>query len=108
MGFITPELPDVDRDTWQTAPRTLQLQVVTQHWVEHSFGTPYAVYSSLCCDHLAYPGPGRSGSHRRLVDTANPVPGSYRLHLAVRGFRSRLRIQLADRSVRSIDRWLSL
>ncbi|KLO26850.1 DUF3556 domain-containing protein [Mycobacterium haemophilum] len=44
MGFITPELPDVDRDTWQTEPRALRLQVVTRHWVEHGFGTPYAVY----------------------------------------------------------------
>lgn len=44
MGFITPELPDVDRDTWQAEPRALRLQLVTRHWVEHGFGTPYAVY----------------------------------------------------------------
>jgi hypothetical protein len=44
MGFMSPELPDVDRDTWQTQPRATRLQVVTRHWVEHGFGTPYAVY----------------------------------------------------------------
>ena len=44
MGFIAPELPDVDRDTWQTLPRATRLQVVTRHWVEHGFGTPYVAY----------------------------------------------------------------
>jgi hypothetical protein len=44
MGFMSPELPDVDRDTWPTQPRPTRLQVVTRHWVEHGFGTPYAVY----------------------------------------------------------------
>ncbi|MGH3970634.1 MAG: DUF3556 domain-containing protein, partial [Mycobacterium sp.] len=44
MGFIAPELPDVDHDTWPTLPRATRLQVVTRHWAEHGFGTPYAVY----------------------------------------------------------------
>jgi hypothetical protein len=44
MGFITPELPDVDHDTWPTLPRAERLQVVTRHWAEHGFGTPYAIY----------------------------------------------------------------
>ena len=44
MGFMSPELPDVDPDTWQTLPRATRLQVVTRHWAEHGFGTPYAVY----------------------------------------------------------------
>jgi Transmembrane protein of unknown function (DUF3556) len=44
MGFIAPELPDVDRDTWHTLPRATRLQVVTRHWVEHGFGTPSAIY----------------------------------------------------------------
>ncbi|SPM37162.1 membrane protein [Mycobacterium rhizamassiliense] len=44
MGFITPELPDVDPDTWQTRPRAARLQIVTRHWVEHGFGTPSGVY----------------------------------------------------------------
>jgi hypothetical protein len=44
MGFMSPELPDVDPDTWQTRPRATRLQIVTRHWVEHGFGTPYGVY----------------------------------------------------------------
>ena len=44
MGFMSPELPDVDPDTWSTRPRATRLQIVTRHWAEHGFGTPYAVY----------------------------------------------------------------
>ncbi len=44
MGFMSPELPVVDPHTWQTLPRTTRLQIVTRHWAEHGFGTPYAVY----------------------------------------------------------------
>ncbi|POX99230.1 hypothetical protein C3477_22615, partial [Mycobacterium kansasii] len=44
MGFMSPELPDADPATWQTLPRATRLQIVTRHWVEHGFGTPYAAY----------------------------------------------------------------
>lgn len=44
MGFISPDLPDVDHDTWLGLPRATRLQVVTRHWAENGFGTPYAVY----------------------------------------------------------------
>jgi hypothetical protein len=44
MGFMSPVLPDVDHDTWPTLPRAKRLQVVSRHWAEHGFGTPYAVY----------------------------------------------------------------
>jgi Transmembrane protein of unknown function (DUF3556) len=44
MGFMSPELPDADPDTWQTLSRATRLQIVTRHWAEHGFGTPYAVY----------------------------------------------------------------
>jgi hypothetical protein len=44
MGFMSPELPDVDHDTWLTLPRAARLQIVTRHWVEHGFGTPYGAY----------------------------------------------------------------
>ncbi|GFG76106.1 DUF3556 domain-containing protein [Mycobacterium botniense] len=44
MGFMTPDLPDVDRETWRTLPRAARLQVVTRHWVEHGFGTPSVAY----------------------------------------------------------------
>jgi hypothetical protein len=41
---MSPELPDVDPDTWQAKSRATRLQIVTRHWAEHGFGTPYAVY----------------------------------------------------------------
>jgi Transmembrane protein of unknown function (DUF3556) len=44
MGFMSPELPDADPDTWQTLSRATRLQIATRHWAEHGFGTPYAVY----------------------------------------------------------------
>lgn len=44
MGFMSPELPDVDYEAWATLPRATRLQVVNRHWVEHGFGTPYAAY----------------------------------------------------------------
>jgi hypothetical protein len=44
MGFIKPDLPDVDPDAWPTLPRAERLQIVTRHWAENGFGTPYAVY----------------------------------------------------------------
>jgi hypothetical protein len=44
MGFITPDLPDVDHETWHTRPMADRMQVVTRHWVEHGFGTPSAIY----------------------------------------------------------------
>ncbi|KAA1248534.1 DUF3556 domain-containing protein [Mycobacterium simiae] len=44
MGFMSPELPDVQHASWQALPRAVRLRIVTRHWVEHGFGTPYAAY----------------------------------------------------------------
>jgi hypothetical protein len=44
MGFMSPELPDIDPQTWPTLPRATRLQIASRHWVDHGFGTPYAVY----------------------------------------------------------------
>jgi hypothetical protein len=44
VGFIAPELPDVDYDVWRTRPRSERLQTLSRHWVEHGFGTPLGVY----------------------------------------------------------------
>jgi hypothetical protein len=54
MGFITPELPDVDPDIWPTLPAASRLQVVTRHWVEHGFGTPSAIYLLYVIKMAAY------------------------------------------------------
>ena len=44
MGFMTPEFPDVDPATWPSRPRAERRQIMARHWVEHGFGSPYAVY----------------------------------------------------------------
>jgi hypothetical protein len=44
MGFIAPELPDVDHETWPTLPWADRVQACSRHWAEHGFGTPYAIY----------------------------------------------------------------
>ena len=44
MGFMSPQLPPVDAGTFRTLSRSERLQLLTRHWVEHGFGTPYAVY----------------------------------------------------------------
>jgi Transmembrane protein of unknown function (DUF3556) len=44
MGFMTPEFPDVDPATWSDLPRSTRRQIMSRHWVEHGFGSPYAVY----------------------------------------------------------------
>ncbi|MDT5219647.1 MAG: hypothetical protein QOF15_1752, partial [Mycobacterium sp.] len=44
MGFMSPDLPDVDHESWPSLPRAERLKVVTRHWAENGFGTPYAVY----------------------------------------------------------------
>lgn len=44
MGFIAPNLPDVDPDTWPTLPLSTRIQLCSRHWVEHGFGTPYVAH----------------------------------------------------------------
>jgi hypothetical protein len=41
---MAPEFPDVDPATWLSLPRWTRRQIMTRHWVEHGFGSPYAVY----------------------------------------------------------------
>ncbi len=103
MGFMTPELPDVDRETWPTLPRATQLQVVTRHWAERGFGTPYAVYLLYLLKIAVYvaapaaivslrPRPRQAGPDRRLVDPTHRVPEGDDLHPALRSARLRLRV----------------
>ncbi len=54
MGFITPDLPDVDPETWHTRSVADRMQVVTRHWVEHGFGTPSAIYLLYVIKMAAY------------------------------------------------------
>src|SRR5687767_10676619 len=43
MGFVRPDLPDLDSD-WRTRPLLDRVRPLALHWVEHGFGTPYAIH----------------------------------------------------------------
>ncbi|MDD7814259.1 DUF3556 domain-containing protein [Mycobacterium sp. CSUR Q5927] len=44
MGFIAPTVPDADPETWRSMPWATRAQICSQHWAEHGFGTPSAIY----------------------------------------------------------------
>lgn len=43
MGFLTPNLPEVDEAWWQ-ASRSERMRPMARHLVENGFGTPYVVH----------------------------------------------------------------
>src|SRR5215217_7819068 len=44
MGFVRPELPDLDVRAWRSRPHLERIKPLAQHWVEHGFGTPFAIH----------------------------------------------------------------
>ena len=44
MGFVSPNLPDLDVDRWRAQPRAERTKALQQHWTQNGFGTPYAIY----------------------------------------------------------------
>jgi hypothetical protein len=44
MGFVKPDLPDLDLREWRSRPHLQRIKPLAQHWVEHGFGTPYAIH----------------------------------------------------------------
>ncbi|MFE0130948.1 DUF3556 domain-containing protein [Streptomyces sp. NPDC059037] len=44
MGFIKPRLVPVDAGDFRSLPRRERLEILTRHWVEHGFGSPYGVF----------------------------------------------------------------
>ncbi|MEU4997843.1 DUF3556 domain-containing protein [Streptomyces sp. NPDC021622] len=44
MGFIKPRLVPVDAGAFRSLPRRERLEILTRHWVEHGFGSPYGVF----------------------------------------------------------------
>ncbi len=57
MSFMKPNLPaDVDPATWTSQPRWQRLQIMTRHWTDNGFGTPYAVYLVYIVKIAAYLG----------------------------------------------------
>jgi hypothetical protein len=43
MGFVTPNLPEVD-DAWRASTRSERMRPMAAHLVENGFGTPYVVH----------------------------------------------------------------
>ncbi len=44
MGFVSPNLPDLDVEQWRALPRAQRTRALQQHWTQNGFGTPYAIY----------------------------------------------------------------
>jgi len=45
MGFTTPDLPQVDPETFLQGPLMERMRVLALHWVEHGFGSPRMVHT---------------------------------------------------------------
>ncbi|WSE02595.1 DUF3556 domain-containing protein [Streptomyces sp. NBC_01445] len=56
MGFIKPQLPPVDADTFRSLPRRERLEILTRDWVEYGFGSPYGVLLFYVVKCLLYGG----------------------------------------------------
>ncbi|MHA6795056.1 DUF3556 domain-containing protein [Pseudonocardia bannensis] len=44
MGFLSADLPEVDLATWKDRPHLERMKVLSRHWVEYGFGTPWAIH----------------------------------------------------------------
>ncbi|SOJ56655.1 hypothetical protein MSIMFB_04130 [Mycobacterium simulans] len=44
MGFLNPELPQIDMDEWSKGTRSEKIRPMARHWAEVGFGTPVALH----------------------------------------------------------------
>ncbi len=44
MGFLKPDLPEVDMDEWSKGTRSEKIRPMARHWAEVGFGTPVALH----------------------------------------------------------------
>lgn len=44
MGFVQPELPDVDMEQWRDSGRSERIRLMARHWAEVGFGTPVVMH----------------------------------------------------------------
>src|SRR6201996_4165928 len=44
MGFLKPELPQIDMDEWNKGTRSEKIRPMAKHWAEVGFGTPVALH----------------------------------------------------------------
>jgi hypothetical protein len=56
MGFIRPTLPTVDPATWPQTPRLERIRHLAPFWVDHGFGTQWAVHVLYLVKCVVYAG----------------------------------------------------
>src|SRR5271154_6007382 len=44
MGFLKPDLPEIDIAEWSTGTRSEKIQPMARHWAEVGFGTPVVMH----------------------------------------------------------------
>src|SRR6516165_1996009 len=44
MGFLKPDLPQLDMDEWSQGTRSEKIRPMARHWAEVGFGTPIALH----------------------------------------------------------------
>lgn len=58
MGFVNPNLPDIDAEAWNALPRQDRMRPMARHYAEIGFGSPDLVYLVYLVKMLAYVGVG--------------------------------------------------
>jgi hypothetical protein len=54
MGFLKPDLPEVDMDEWSKGTRSEKIRPMARHWAEVGFGTPVALHLFYVVKILVY------------------------------------------------------
>ncbi|CAM3302761.1 hypothetical protein BST27_26055 [Mycobacterium intermedium] len=54
MGFLKPQLPEVDIDEWSKGTRSEKIRPMARHWAEVGFGTPVALHLFYVAKILLY------------------------------------------------------
>src|SRR5271168_4538177 len=44
MGFLKPELPQIDIEEWSKGTRSEKIRPMARHWAEVGFGTPVVMH----------------------------------------------------------------
>src|SRR5215475_7591620 len=44
MGFLKPELPEIDIEEWSKGTRSEKIRPMAKHWAEVGFGTPVVLH----------------------------------------------------------------
>ena len=54
MGFLKPELPQLDMDEWNKGTRSEKIRPMAKHWAEVGFGTPVVLHLFYVAKILLY------------------------------------------------------